>query len=126
MRRKASCAARRSFDANHKRLVGHHAPDEPVEVVTYRATGVGRVPEVLMPRFKPTGAKLEAAYRETRKARFDGETLDTKVYQRELLDVGHEIHGPAIVEQLDAPLVLPPGQVARVDDGKNIVITEDA
>ena len=93
-------------------------------MVTYRATGIGRVPEVLMPRFKPTGAKLQDAYRETRKARFEGETLDTKIYQRERLDVGHEIHGPAIIEQLDATLVLPPGQVARVDDGKNIVITE--
>jgi N-methylhydantoinase A len=117
-------AARRDFDETHKRLFGHHAPEEPVEVVTYRATGIGRVPEVLMPRFKPTGTKLQDAYRETRKARFDGERLDTKIYQRERLDVGHEIHGPAIIEQLDATLVLPPGQVARVDDGKNIVITE--
>jgi N-methylhydantoinase A len=119
-------AARRSFDETHKRLFGHNAPEEPVEVVTYRVTGVGRVPEVLMPRFKPTGAKLDDAYRETRKARFDGEMLDTKVYQRERLDVGHEIKGPAIIEQLDATLVLPPGQVAKVDDGKNIVITEVA
>jgi N-methylhydantoinase A len=119
-------AARRSFDETHKRLFGHNAPEEPVEVVTYRVTGVGRVPEVLMPRFKPTGTKLDDAYRETRKARFDGEMLDTEVYQRERLDVGHEIHGPAIIEQLDATLVLPPGQVAKVDDGKNIVITEVA
>jgi N-methylhydantoinase A len=113
------------FDETHKRLFGHSAPEELVEVVTYRVTGIGRVPEAHMPTFKATGARLEDAYRETRAAHFSGETLQTPVYQRERLDVGHVIKGPALVEQLDATLVIPPGQVAKVDGYKNIIITEE-
>jgi N-methylhydantoinase A len=119
-------AIRTQFDETHKRLFGHNAPDELVEVVTYRVTGIGRVPEVEMPRFTSTGGTLEQAYRETRAAHFAGETLQAKVYQRERLDVGLAISGPAIVEQLDATLVIPPGHTARVDEWKNIIVTQDA
>jgi N-methylhydantoinase A len=50
-------------------------------------------------------------------------TLDCPVYQRERLDVGHFFPGPAIVDQLDATSVIPPGQTARVDEFKNLVIS---
>ena len=119
-------AVRRSFDDTHKQLFGHHAPDEPVEVVTYRVAGVGLLPEVKMPTFKPTGSKLSDAHLGKRKTRFDGAWVDADIYQRERLDVGHMIKGPAIVEQLDATLVLPPGQIAKVDQWKNIIVTEEA
>jgi N-methylhydantoinase A len=117
-------AIRRGFDDMHKQLFGHAAPDEPVEVVTYRVAGIGQVPEVKMPRFKPEGRPLSDAHLGTRTARFDGADMKAEVYQRERLDVGHAIKGPAIVEQLDATLVVPPGQAARVDEWKNIIVTD--
>ena len=79
-----------------------------------------------MPTFKPTGSKLSDAHLGKRKTRFDGAWVDADIYQRERLDVGHMIKGPAIVEQLDATLVLPPGQIAKVDQWKNIIVTEEA
>jgi N-methylhydantoinase A len=117
-------AIRRGFDDLHKQLFGHAAPDEPVEVVTYRVAGIGQVPEVKMPRFKPEGRPLSDAHLGSRTARFDGADVTAQVYQRERLDVGHAIKGPAIVEQLDATLVVPPGQTARVDEWKNIIVTD--
>ena len=62
---------------------------------------------------------------ETRPARFDGATVQCPVYQREKLDVGHAFAGPAIVDQLDATTVIPPGHMARVDAFKNILITAE-
>src|SRR5215470_5138812 len=62
---------RRAFDTQHKMMFGHSAPEEPVEIVSYRVRGVGRVPPVEMPRFKKTGATLAEPLRETRRARFD-------------------------------------------------------
>jgi N-methylhydantoinase A len=117
-------AIRRVFDETHKQQFGHSAPGEPVEVVTYRVAGIGQVPEVTMPHFKPEGRPLADAHLGARTARFDGADVKAEVYQRERLDVGHKIEGPAIVEQLDATLVIPPGQVARVDEWKNIVVTD--
>jgi N-methylhydantoinase A len=55
--------------------------------------------------------------------RFDKHTLECPVYQREKLDVGVSFTGPAVVDQLDCTTVVFPGQTARVDSHKNLVIT---
>jgi N-methylhydantoinase A len=119
----ALAALRRRFDEMHKQMFGHTAPEEPVEIVSYRLRGIGRVPPVKLPTYGPQGLKLNDAVRETRKARFSGSNVDCPVYQRDLLDVGIAFEGPAIVDQLDATTVVPPGHSARVDEFKNILIT---
>jgi N-methylhydantoinase A len=116
---------RESFDARHQAMFGHSAPDEPVEIVSYRVRGIGKVPPVEMPRFARTSATLADALRETRRVRFDGETIACPVYQREKLDVGLRVAGPAVLDQLDCTTVICPGQVARVDDWKNLIVTEE-
>jgi len=121
---KSLAAIRHTFDETHNTLFGHSGPEEPVEVVTYRVTGIGKLPEVKMPTFRRKGMSLESAAIGKRRVRFDGATCDAAIYQRERLDVGHAILGPAVVEQLDSTLVVHPGQVARVDRFKNIWISE--
>jgi N-methylhydantoinase A len=77
-----------------------------------------------MPKYKPTGAKLSDALREHRQVRFEGTSLACPVYQRERLDAGLALRGPAILDQFDCTTVVWPGQSARVDEWKNIIITE--
>jgi len=114
---------RTAFDEEHRKTFGHTAPNEPVEIVSYRLRGVGRVPPVDLPKFKPTGATLKDALREMRPARFDGKTVECPVYQREKLDVGATFSGPALVDQLDCTTVIPPGQTVRIDDYRNMIIS---
>jgi N-methylhydantoinase A len=118
-------ALRKTFDAEHKALFGHMAPEEPVEVVSYRVRGVGIVPAVAMPKFKPQGHLLSEALIETRQARFDGTAVSCPVYQREKLDVGLTLRGPAILDQFDCTTAICAGQVARVDEWKNLIVTEE-
>jgi N-methylhydantoinase A len=115
-------ALRRRFDAQHKTMFGHSASEEPVEIVSYRVRGIGRVSAVEMPRFAPTGAGLASALRESRRVRFGGCETQCPVFQRERIDVGATIAGPAILDQFDATTVLEPGQVARVDEYKNLIV----
>ncbi|HUI97191.1 MAG TPA: hydantoinase/oxoprolinase family protein [Xanthobacteraceae bacterium] len=115
---------RAAFDARHQTMFGHSAPDEPVEIVSYRVRGIGKVPPVEMPRFERTGTPLAEALRETRRVRHDGATIDCPVYQREKLDVGLEFAGPAVLDQLDCTTAICPGQIARVDEWKNLIVTE--
>src|SRR5262249_52023909 len=115
---------RAAFDARHQTMFGHSAPDEPVEIVSYRVRGIGRVPRVEMPRVAGAGAALADALREKRPVRFDGETIECPVYQREKLDVGLRVAGPAVLDQLDCTTVICPGQVARVDEWKNLIVAE--
>ena len=114
------------FDETHKQMFGHMAPDQPVEIVSYRLSGIGMVSAPPMPKFKPTGAKLSDALREHRQVRFDGKSLACPVYQRERLDVGLVLRGPAILDQFDCTTVVCSGQTAWVDEWKNIIITEAA
>jgi N-methylhydantoinase A len=116
-------ALRCSFDDQHKMMFGHNAPEEPVEIVSYRVRGVGKVPPVEMPRFKRTGATLQDALRETRRAHFDSKAIECPVYQRDQLDVGLTVPGPAILDQFDCTTVICPDQVARVDEWKNLIVT---
>ena len=98
------CSATRRRRAGRDRLLSaaRHRP------------GVGR----RVPRFEPTGATLSDALREIAKSRFGSETLDCPVYQRERLDVGHRLLGPAIIDQLDCTTVSAAGQTARSMNGR--------
>jgi N-methylhydantoinase A len=116
---------RSQFDQQHRAMFGHMAPEQAVEVVSYRVRGLGLVPPVELPRFKPTGARLADALRETRQARFDGRDVECPVYQRERLDVGLALRGPAILDQLDCTTVIHVGQSARVDEWKNLIVTQE-
>jgi N-methylhydantoinase A len=53
---------------------------------------------------------------------FEGSGLDTPVYRRADLPCGFSFQGPAIIEQLDATTVVPPGASAEVDKYLNIII----
>jgi len=116
---------RNTFDQQHAGMFGHMAPEESVEIVSYRVRGVGRVPPVELPKFARTGAALADARRGMQRARFDGAELDCPIYQREQLDVGSSLAGPAILAQLDCTTVIRPGQVGRIDEWKNLIVTQD-
>jgi len=117
---------RETFDEEHRKSFGHAAPGEPVELVSWRLRGIGRVPQVKLPEYQPAGLRLEDARRATRKARFNGAMIDCAVYQRDRLDVGISFTGPAIIDQLDCTSVIAPGQVARVDAFRNIIVETGA
>ncbi len=116
-------ALRAAFDALHASAFGHCAPEESVEIVSWRLRGIGLVPPVKMRTFEPTGAPLHTALRERRLARFDGVDMECPVYQREGLDVGIVFEGPAVIDQLDCTTLVFPGQSVRVDAHRNMIIT---
>ncbi|HZU04607.1 MAG TPA: hydantoinase/oxoprolinase family protein, partial [Chloroflexota bacterium] len=71
------------------------------------------------------GESAAAALRGYRRALFEEtkEYIDTPIYLRDALRAGNVIHGPAIVEQLDATTVILPRQRAVVDRYGSLVIT---
>ena len=121
----ALARARKRFDEVHERIHGHAASEKGVEVVSYRM----RV-RVAVPKFKPQAAPARdsapppaAAIKGTRRVFFDAQqALETKIYDRDKLDVGAAFAGPAIVEQFDATTVVPPGWHASVDRYRNLIL----
>ena len=52
----------------------------------------------------------------------DGKWTNAAVFDRALLEPGMSIDGPAIVEQIDSTTVLLPGDCARVDPFRNLIV----
>jgi N-methylhydantoinase A len=48
------------------------------------------------------------------------------VYGRRRLAPGHRIDGPAVIEQMDTTTLLLPGDVATVDELRNLVVAVGA
>jgi N-methylhydantoinase A len=107
------------FSAEHERRYGYRDPDAEIELVNIRVALVvpGPTPE---PRAAPTGGLTEA----TRRARFGGEWVETRVLRGEP-PAGTSTEGPCVLELPEATLVLPPGWHATVDDHGTIVAARE-
>lgn len=115
-------AIRAAFFAEHERAYGFHNPADPVEIVNFRLVAVGRLaqPEA---RPAPPGAAGLPAPTERRPVWFEAEAaVDTPVYDRARLAPGHVVAGPAVIEQLDATILLFPGDRGTVDVHLNLIV----
>jgi len=70
-------------------------------------------------------ASLEEARSEHRRVWFSGDWCESPVYWRDHLPRDVKIIGPAIIEQMDTTIVIPPGDTACEDADGNIHITID-
>jgi N-methylhydantoinase A len=118
-------AARDRFDERHAQIHGHAAKERPVEIVSYRL----RV-RVAVPKYEPRAHAAPTAPRAAddavkgqRRAAFSGRIMEATLYERDRLDIGVSIAGPAIVEQFDATTVIPSGWSGQVDGYRNLILT---
>jgi N-methylhydantoinase A len=109
-----------SFHAEHKREYNFRRDSAPVSFFRLNLKAVGVVPKAEFAVHEPTGVIPEPVGR--RRVWFEGNGLDTPVYERDDLPCGFCFQGPAIVEQVDATTVVPPGASAEVDKYLNIII----
>ena len=111
-----------AFREVHARAYGFASATDPVELVNLRLTAVGALRK---PGAPPAGPAAAAPPRPsgTRPVWFEGDApQEATVWDRATLARGHEIRGPAIIEQMDATTLLFPGDVARVDEVLNLMV----
>ena len=103
---------------------GHNRPTHAVEFVNLRSVHSAPLPRPQLTEAAPSSS-LEAARKDRRPAYFDEYQVyrDAPVYQRDLLPLGAQFDGPAIVEQPDTTTVVYPGFTCRVDDAGNLLLT---
>jgi N-methylhydantoinase A len=119
-----------AFHGVHEREYGVSSDTFSVAFVTLRVTGIGRTE-------KPDSGELEAALRsgvsgngngslkERRAVYFGGRHHEVDVHDAARLSPDEKIAGPAIIEQQDGVIVLPPGSMARADRYENVLITSE-
>ena len=109
------------FHALHDQRYGYRRDNHPVEV----ASAWVAVEHDLHPLEMPTvpSADVEPVPRRMREARFNGVERKVPVYARDDLGAGCSMHGPAIIEQLDATSVVPPDHRLEVDRFGHLVVS---
>ena len=107
----------KQFHEEHGREHNYSRPDAPVEVcrIQVKATGLNRKAELAKHEIR--SAKLPAPVAE-RMVRFDETSarVMTPIYDRSALHAGAVVEGPAIIDQLDSTILVPPGIKAEVDE----------
>ncbi|MBI4504905.1 MAG: hydantoinase/oxoprolinase family protein, partial [Chloroflexi bacterium] len=111
----------RRFHDEHERVHGFKAEGEALELVNVRLTAIGAVPKPAG-RSVPAGERTPPPPATVRTTRFEGARTHSPIYERAALRAGQHVAGPAIVEQLDATTVIPPGWLATVDRFGNLVL----
>jgi N-methylhydantoinase A len=112
------------FAAAHRQMYGFAAEEEPVQLVTFRVEASGLVRKAEF-RARPLGGADPAAALDGRREVWlpeAGGLVAVPVYDRERLEPGNRIAGPAIVEQMDSTTIVLPGMAARVDAHDNLIL----
>ncbi|MGP4014828.1 hydantoinase/oxoprolinase family protein [Saccharopolyspora sp. 5N708] len=108
------------FAAAHHKRYGHATPGAPVQFVTIRTTGHGRVDRASAEVGRAAETEPEPVIREVV---FDGRALPTTIVARSALPVGARLAGPAVVHEETSTTVVPPRAELRVDDNEFLIIT---
>ena len=110
------------FHKEHGREHNYSRLDAPVEIYRLTVTATGLTPKAEFAKHDldtstpvPEGKRL-VVFDE------DPEAIMTPVYDRDTLKAGAIVDGPAIIEQLDSTVLVPPGLKAEVDPWLTIVI----
>ncbi len=113
------------FHKRHAEEYGYTLPEDlaELEIVNARVSAEGlreAAPNPVFPR--PPDTKPQPAPR--RRVFFeDAGWIETPIWRRETLPIGHSVEGPAIIEQNDTTTLLVPGSRATVDAQLNLLCT---
>jgi N-methylhydantoinase A len=106
------------FHDEHEREFAYRREDAPIEIYQLALQAVGVTPKPELARYD---ADVDAVVPEpiaTRLVHFDelDAAVETPIHDRAGLPAGARVDGPAIIQQLDSTVVVPPGVVAEIDE----------
>ena len=114
------------FHQVHQQAYGYAVPSRPIEIVNVRVSATSGVPgyEGVAEAGLTSASTSTPTPVETRPILWTESAgfVDTPVYARTELAPGTSVSGPAILEQVNSTMVLPPGAVARADEFGSLVI----
>lgn len=112
---------RRAFEAEYERLYGHIQPGGTIMIASLRVIASAATGTPGTKTSPPAGGAPTP--RETRRVWHDGSGwLETDVHAGPALAVGHEIIGPALIEEHTTTVLLGPGDRLCVDPTGNFMI----
>ena len=116
------------FHTEHLREYSYLDRDSVIEVVYCRVFGEGRIDKPEIKKYALEGEGAASAVVGERTVYFSDyiDPIEATVYDRGLLKAGNRITGPAVLEQMDSTIIVPPDMTAEVDEYLNLVIYTSA
>lgn len=113
------------FHREHKREYGYCREEARIQIVNFRATALGKVSTVKFEEQPESGEDARDAIIDERDVYFEEADgfVQTKIYDRYALKANNKFAGPAIIEQMDATIVIPPGHKVSIDKYHNVMIS---
>lgn len=111
------------FHQTHFEIYGHNNPTGEIEIVNIRTTALGEL-EKINHFTVDSVVQQEAKPSRTRDVIWDGKKQETGIYNSEKLKPGNTFIGPAIVEDKNSTLVVPPSFSIGVDKSGNIEVSK--
>ncbi len=124
-RRADKGAIKAAFDAAHEERYGRGSPGEAAEIVSLRSAVIGVLKHPAPEKIAAGKSRPPAlAMRGRRRAYFEaGGWVEAAVFQREALQAGNRISGPALIEEHATTTVLQPGDTLLVEPYGNLDIS---
>jgi N-methylhydantoinase A len=116
----------REFNRQHDNRYGHAAPDQQIEIVNLRlVVTVPRADDGIERLLSEPWVALERADEGRRAVVFDdpSQPLEARILWRPALPAGTEVVGPAVIEEPNSTILIPPGDRAVVDPSGHLIIT---
>ncbi len=115
-------AIRELFDSEYEREYTYRLT-APAELVCYHLIAIAEVDKLKPEKHVKTGKKLVDAVKGDREVDFvESGIHQATIYDGSLLEPGMSFTGPAIVEEADTTVVIPPGLPCTMDDFNNYCI----
>jgi len=111
-----------NFHVNYEREYTYRL-DAPVELVTYHLIAYAEVDKLQPQTLPPATASLDIAVKGEREADYlEAGVHMATLYNGDLLEPGMAFTGPAIIEEAETTVVIPPGMSCAVDEWGNYQI----
>jgi N-methylhydantoinase A len=112
-----------AFADAHRREYGYDIADRAVEVVNCRLKAIGLIDRPASP-FAGVAGPPQA--KTTRQVHFDAGWIATPIFDRASLAIGTRLSGPAVIDEMSATTLVPPGSTLSVDRCGNLLLESDA
>lgn len=113
----------KDFHKKHKELFTFSLPSVPVEFQNLRLIATVRSKKIQIPEIEKAISNFPDRIKRSRLCYFNGDFIETPIYDGPRLKAGVNIQGHAIIEEPTTTIVIPPGFNCNIDKYGNYIIT---
>lgn len=116
---------KKDFHEKHEELFTFSLPNVQIELRNLRLIASVKSDPIDLPKIEKTVNKPDDSIKRRRQCFFNGEFMDTPIFDGVLLNAGTRIQGHAIVEEPTTTIVIPPGFDCNIDQYGNYILSRE-